>query len=373
MKTLVVCLDGTDQYKTQKAPRHPTNIARMFDALGGQAAEAGYGSWETTNGDVAGKYLPGVGTQEGSLQVLGDLFGDGLPELIVRGYTFLSRAWAPGDRLVISGFSRGATAARALAGMVVARGLLRQQDLYDADDKEAAYEHGIAAWYLHRHAVLPADLLRREALKARLERMGRRLPDLGPGDFTAAPEIEAVAVFDTVSSLGVPHFADHKVHFDFEIIDRALSPKVKRGFHALAADETREIFSPTYWDARDGVEQVIFAGCHSNVGGGFPDIALSDIALGWMLDKLAEVGVPTDRALIDPAVNGRFDGLIQDDARGWPMFGLFCQPRRFPLDAKPHRSLIDRWNLDPDRIRPHRQPSHYQAAGVYIGDRPLHP
>ena len=59
-----------------------------------------------------------------------------------------------------------------------------------------------------------------------------------------------MAVFDTVSSLGVPHLGPQGVRFDFEIIDTALSPKVRLGFRALAADETRDVFSPTFWDAR---------------------------------------------------------------------------------------------------------------------------
>ena len=125
MKTLVVCLDGTNQTKTQN---HPTNIARIFDSLGGNPVDAGHGSLETTvAGDrlAVGKYLSGVGTQgDLALKVLGNLFGDGIAEPIVRGYTFLSRNYAPGDVIVITGFSRGATAGRALAGFAVGQGLL---------------------------------------------------------------------------------------------------------------------------------------------------------------------------------------------------------------------------------------------------------
>ena len=35
------------------------------------------------------------------------------------------------------------------------------------------------------------------------------------------------------------------------------------------------------------LEQVWFPGCHSNVGGGYPDCGLSDIAFLWMVDKAA--------------------------------------------------------------------------------------
>ena len=166
MQTLLVCLGGTVQIKTQGKPKSPTNIARLFDAIGGTATDADYGSYETSNQEVDGKYLPGVGTQEaGNLKILGDLFGDGLPELIVRGYTYLSRRWRPQDRIVLSGFSRGATAARALAGLISDLGLL-DPTKYDPGDKQSAYERAIAAWYMHRKGVLAADAVRRKISSA---------------------------------------------------------------------------------------------------------------------------------------------------------------------------------------------------------------
>src|SRR5271167_3863719 len=112
----VVCLDGTNQVKIQA---YPTNIARIFDSLGGIAADAGNGSFETTVAGpsvITGKYLPGVGTQgDPVLKILGNAFGDGIAEPIVRGYTYLSRNYNAGDEIIITGFSRGATAARAIA------------------------------------------------------------------------------------------------------------------------------------------------------------------------------------------------------------------------------------------------------------------
>jgi uncharacterized protein (DUF2235 family) len=141
----VVCLDGTNQVKIQA---YPTNIARIFDSLGGVAADAGNGSFETTVAGppvVTGKYLPGVGTQgDPVLKILGNAFGDGIAEPIVRGYTFLSRNYDAGDEIIVTGFSRGATAARALAGLVAAQGLLNNTR-YDSNDKTTAYLRAVAA------------------------------------------------------------------------------------------------------------------------------------------------------------------------------------------------------------------------------------
>jgi uncharacterized protein (DUF2235 family) len=150
LATIVVCLDGTNQVKLHA---NPTNIARIFDSLGGVAVDAGNGSFETMRaGPPAsnGKYLPGVGSQgDPVLRLLGNAFGDGITEPIVRGYTFLSRNHTTGDKIFISGFSRGAAAARALAGLVATQGLL-DKTKYDVNDKTGAYLRAIAAWYAYR-------------------------------------------------------------------------------------------------------------------------------------------------------------------------------------------------------------------------------
>ena len=76
--------------------------------------------------------------------------------------------------------------------------------------------------------------------------------------------------------------------------DTQLSPLVDVGLHALAIDEPRGPFAPTFWTIDKGaalpegqiVEQVWFPGSHANVGGGIKDSALSDIALLWMAERM---------------------------------------------------------------------------------------
>ena len=62
----------------------------------------------------------------------------------------------------------------------------------------------------------------------------------------------------------------------------------------MAIDEERRAFPATAWvttDEKDrpGVEQVWFAGAHSNVGGGYKESGLSDMALLWMISRVAEL------------------------------------------------------------------------------------
>lgn len=362
MATHVICLDGTNQTKNQPCP---TNIARIFDALGGVPADAGNGSCETTVGNpstVTGKYLPGVGAVGSApLRVLGNLFGDGIAEPIIRGYTYISRSWQAGDGIIIVGFSRGATAARALAGFVVAQGLLKPTK-YDVTDKDGAYKRAIAAWYRYRKGK--ADL----ANQARLifiRKIAGQLPSLSAADFTAAPTIACVGVFDTVSSLGVPHLDwNGDTKFDFSICDTDLNPKVQHGFHALAADEARELFTPTFWAARNGVTQQIFPGGHSDVGGGYAQHGLSDCALEWMLAQLNGVCNIFDQGRIAHGLNPNSADLAHDDSRVFPFILTPARARSFPRVAIPSQSLKDRFKV-PSEILPGTDRVPYAPRGTY--------
>lgn len=369
MTVLVVCLDGTDQVKDQA---YPTNIARIFDTLGGDAADAGNGSFETTVAGprpLAGKYLPGVGTQaDPVLKVLGSAFGDGIAEPIVRGYTYLSRNYSPGDEVVLTGFSRGATAARALAGLIAAQGLLNSSR-YDPSDKTGAYLRGVAAWYAYR-APRP-DLADQARLQVIGGTVGQPVPTLGPADYTAPPSITAVGVFDTVSSLGLPTLNwSGQVLFDFSIVDTVLSDKVQNGFHALSADESRDLFTPTFWTPRVGVEQQVFPGCHSDVGGGFANRGLSDGALEWMLAQFRSVGLACDDTLLDPPLAPNPLDLAEDDGAKLPFSLTPHSPRVFPDSAIASASLAARWGK-PAQMLPSATPAPYRSVGSYGDGRLL--
>jgi uncharacterized protein (DUF2235 family) len=363
MATHVVCLDGTNQTKPQS---YPTNIAHLFDALGGNPQPAGNDSWETSLEHpvaVTGKYLPGVGAV-GSLplRLLGNLFGDGIAEPIIRGYTYLSRVWSPGDGVVIAGFSRGATAARALAGFIVTKGLL-DRSKYAPAFKDAAYTRGISAWYDYRRGR--PDL----ANQGRLELFNSILgepPSLGNGDFTPPLTVAAVGVFDSVSSLGLPHIDwNGDAVFDFTICDTTLNPRVENGFHALAADETRELFTPTFWAGRPGtVLQEIFAGGHSNVGGGCSERGLSDCALDWMLTRLNTVSAVFQRQLLGQAFQPNVLDVARDSGRIFPFNATPIRARAFPKEAVASSALKDRFN-NPAETLPGTAKSRYSPVGKY--------
>jgi uncharacterized protein (DUF2235 family) len=369
MTTLIVCLDGTNQVKQQA---HPTNIARIFDSLGGVASDAGNGSCESV---VAGpqamtaKYLPGVGTQgDPVLKVLGNAFGDGIAEPIIRGYTFLSRNFDAGDQIFIIGFSRGATAARALAGLVAAQGLLNKTQ-YDPSNKTSSYLRAVAAWYAYR--APNADLADQARLALIGGTIGQPVPALQPNDYTLPPTVRAVGVFDTVSSLGLPSLGPSGApQFDFSIVDTNLSADIQSGFHALAADETRDLFSPTFWADRKGVVQQAFPGCHSDVGGGFPNRGLSDGALAWMLNQLGSVGLLYDATLLNPPLQPDHLGVAQDDGATFPFVLTPRSARGFPICVTASAPLVARLN-QPTEMLPSLIPTPYSPRGTYADGQPL--
>ncbi|GLC25690.1 DUF2235 domain-containing protein [Roseisolibacter agri] len=292
MKRLVVCTDGT--WNSRDAAKEDgsglTNVAKFEKAVAKQDAQ---GVLQHTF------YHAGVGVGPWYEKALGGAFGVGLSRNVQACYSWLVALYEPGDQLFLFGFSRGAYTARSLAGLIRNCGLLKRE---------------------HKDRVEEAYKLYRD-----------RKPDAHPNSDAAvafrdkyahAPRIHCIGVWDTVGSLGVPTsgpvgwFTRRQYGFH----DVTLSARVDHAFHALAIDERRKPFAPTLWEVPDSditpdrtqrVEQMWFAGVHSNVGGGYPDSGLSDHALHWMLDRAQSAGLALDPAVV-AALKLRDDGQLYD-------------------------------------------------------------
>lgn len=350
-KNIVFCADGTwnglgqgDADAEDLQPK-ATNVLRLFAVLAGTVTPESLRKQDeqekaATGADGAvtqvAKYLHGVGDSQNAIRkLLGGVFGEGFIERIVRGYTFLSRNYLPGDRIYLAGFSRGAYTVRALGGMVAAMGLLPPDSMRADDgsyDADRAYALGVFVWSAYRraagkHSTLLGYL---EEFKSQRIDTAQLVKDVG---------IEAIGVWDTVGSLGVPIYdpADAKKVDVFEFADRALSSKVRSGFHAVAIDEQRGDFVPTLWDARDGIEQRWFSGAHSDVGGGYPTQDLSAFSLDWMIGHLRASGVLFS-AEYRPAAVGEF-GPVHTPYQDPPFDLLPHGPRQFPQDGLCHPSV----------------------------------
>jgi uncharacterized protein (DUF2235 family) len=367
-KTIVFCADGTWNGPSEQTGVSAvdqaddsgeltgdklTNVVKLYSRLAGiptpetkDLQDEQEKSFDGPTRQVA-KYLHGVGDSSNSImRVLGGMFGVGVIARIVRGYTFISRQYETGDEIHITGFSRGAYTARALAGMIARVGLL-DTSRYDVNDKEEAYKRGAAAWYLSKGVTLTGSSrlvgLANEALIFFETLAGKH--DLTTRDLIPNVPIKAIGVWDTVGSMGVPlYLRDERIDI-FRFTDTSLSDKVECGFHAMAIDEQRADFPVTKWDRRNGVEQTWFVGAHADVGGGYAltESFLSDVTLEWMLTKLSGVGVQFGGSNAGSQLDKY---LTQPIHTPWlnPPFDLLEKSSRQPhIEDTFHTTVVQRW------------------------------
>ena len=294
-KNIVVCLDGTGN--TVKASRN-TNVLRAFDLL------------DFSDGDrQVAYYDPGVGTFSALgawtpigrrvTRLAGLAFGTGLRHNLGEAYLFLVRTWQPGDRLFFFGFSRGAHAVRALAGLVDTIGMLHPHE-------ENLVPYAISAYARNWDRRAPAagtsgtqqEDLREKFRESFARRRGTAEPHPVP--------VEYLGLWDTVEASG--HLVPGRGQLGWPGV-RTL-PNVAAVRHAMAIDERRWPYRVVRLEAPPPApsprvrEEVWFPGVHSDVGGTFagPDGAvepvprLSDITLKWVVDGARQRGLAVDPA-----------------------------------------------------------------------------
>ena len=300
-KNIIFCADGTcngpGEADDVLLPAD-TNVFKLYAQLcSTPSVDPNADEQESSQSDAAGnivqsaRYIYGVGANTNPIGTLfGGAIGGGLAARIVRGYTYLSRVYDPGDNIFLVGFSRGAYTVRALAGLVLFSGLM-DRTTYDPADQTAAYTLGAGAWYRYQHTVAVNG-----GWLGDFDKFIAGLPDIfstPPAKYVQIPAIQAIGVWDTVGS----YLLDAAASDDGDRIDllplanTKLSTDVQRGFQAISLDERRNVFTPIPWNAATNVVQAFFPGGHCDVGGGYAETGLSDIALNWMLAKLKGQGL----------------------------------------------------------------------------------
>ncbi len=288
MKRLVVCCDGTWNKPDNDTI---TNVEKMARTVQSDPSATG-GAYQLVY------YVSGVGAGSYAAdRILGGAFGFGLFHNVIACYRFLAQNFEPGDEIFIVGFSRGAYTARSVAGMVGRVGLLTKVALVE--------ERLPAAVHMYQQTDLPQGAFGSSVDEFR-------------HDHCHPAKVSFLGVFDTVGALGVPGFMRHAPRFH----DVQLSGQVLRARHALALDETRQKFAPTFWEAPeepdgaptedDRVKQVWFEGAHSDVGGGYRETGLSDTALLWMAREAHQAGLVFDVPLLTHYVNSGSDPIRHD-------------------------------------------------------------
>lgn len=263
-KRIIFCCDGTWQ-----TPRNGTNVNRLYTAL------------RQTSDQIA-FYDSGVGTDGGAFErLMGGAIGAGLLDKITQSYTQIAHVYEAGDEVYLFGFSRGAFTARSLAGFIAACGLPTGH--FDDSCVQKAFS-------AYRDPVNRTQIL-------------AGLSGCGLGDAT----VRMIGVWDTVGALGIPALLGGFDEKQFGFLDTTLHPCIQNAFQALAIDEHRRQFPATLWTSAptpgQTLEQVWFAGCHGDVGGGTEmgggvddQTRLCDITLAWMLSKAQALGLVFDPA-----------------------------------------------------------------------------
>lgn len=300
-RNIALFIDGT---WNEPSPNEATNVRKLFErcvfSSSGTSPQVTY-------------YLPGVGTDikqsvpglpvglfgpelasradlSGEMpyvltvarSLIGGGFGLGTKARIKEAYAYLCTQFVRrrGDKVFLFGFSRGAFAARSLAGFVSRVGTLLASKLHLVEAAYAVYEDGVDA----------EDTL----LSAFLERFASAKMIRSIEDDEALP-IHFLGVWDTVGALGLPwrlrkFTARHTEHHQVDV-----PPTVMYARHALALHELRSLFAPLVWTRgrHPQLEQVWFPGAHADVGGGYdPSVSgLADIALRWMAEEASGHGL----------------------------------------------------------------------------------
>ena len=299
-KSLIVFCDGTWNKADQKSLDNrpcPTNVAKLFEATA---------DTDSFGGSQIVHYIPGVGTRFWE-RLRGGGFGYGISDNIKSGYKFICSNYTPGDRIYLFGFSRGAYTARSLAGLINNLGILRRTNFDQIDFAYDKYRDKTPEW-------APDGS---ETIKFRTDYTwfdSARKVSLGTVTF--------LGVWDTVGALGAPYGAltswivDKLFKCSYHNVD--LNVSIDSAGHALARHEHRWPFRPSHLGSLvpgqnpANFEEKWFDGAHSDVGGGYPETGLSDVALQWMADSARKrgMGILDFSRLPDPNLNWTFDPKV---------------------------------------------------------------
>jgi uncharacterized protein (DUF2235 family) len=268
-RRLVLCIDGTWNSRAEEARFfcYPTNVQRISELL-------------VNDGEQQRVfYLRGCGTGNLVDRFIGGVWGAGIQGRIRDGYRLLCENYREGDQIALIGFSRGAFAVRQITGIMALIGLLRSDRLHLFDQ---AISLSMRPFAHHRSVNF-----RRERYLFAEKHCHLLVP------------VRFVGAFDTVVRYG-PFLAllrivlGRAIRRHIGLRDHKAPWFIIRIAHALALDECRIAFPPWRYeqpeDGRQQVEEMWFAGSHSDVGGGYADSRAAEFSLRWIAESARDAG-----------------------------------------------------------------------------------
>jgi hypothetical protein len=220
------------------------------------------------------------------------------------------------------------------------------------------------------------------------------------GVWYAIAHVQYAIGLEGYSFLQTLHFTAPKMEF----YDKHLDNAVWYARHAMSVDENRADFARVEWGSSknkgpprpdsypDWLDQIWFAGVHSDIGGGYAEneSRLSDITLEWMVHAAENLpdattpdgnGIKVDRKYLQLYPDARGP---QHDAREpgylWGRFKWTKGLRKIDPNAILHSSVYERFAADkvqhfyeikpyrPENLATHQSLSKYYAANPQAGD-----
>ncbi|QDW41578.1 DUF2235 domain-containing protein [Bradyrhizobium sp. KBS0727] len=369
MKNIIILCDGTGNEISENI----SNVLKFYRCLR---------KTDKTSPRQMVFYDPGVGTlarpnpwrklAQDFTAILGLATGYGLDDKVLQSYLFLVRHYEPGDQIYLFGFSRGAYTVRVLAGLIHKVGLISPEQSNLAGSGLTAYKQ-LSSGGQNELAQLTDAGDADGPLAASKDDQAAQFARITSATW---PLIRFVGVWDTVASVIVPR-PDRLYWPSLEELAYTLhNPSVQTFRQAISIDERRCMFRLKKWDdpqifkhnrfndahaEPQDIRQVWFAGVHSDIGGGYPEVesGLSKYPLLWMIAEAEKCGLTVNPRTVNQLAWG-----IQRKSSPFS----YVAP---DTNATLHQSLHGAWWLLeflPKRASYQEWPDRQTHFGFYIPD-----
>ncbi|KAI0778260.1 hypothetical protein BD413DRAFT_465094 [Trametes elegans] len=302
-KRIIVCCDGTWQDGIVVNQRWKyTNVLRLARAINHVDDRVQPPVHQIVF------YQSGIGTEDIFDRIVNVHDTLNAANKVDEAYAFIAHNYRPGDeaRLLPRAFPHSYTA-RMVAMFIGAIGVLDRKDMDHFGSIFIAYQKRGKAENPDELRELNEQL----AYWTRPDAPGKRRAEEGSGRFSVkqvyypswtschpADRYRLIGVFETVGSVGMPEeltSGNEKMKNLFGFPDKRLGHHVERAYQALGLNEYRADFDCAKFEQTEEgrqkgqlLKQCWFIGSHADIGGGYEEHDLSDIALNWMIANVGD-------------------------------------------------------------------------------------
>ncbi len=266
--------------------------------------------------DLLSFYTVGVGAGPDAKRA-GQFLGVGMSEDVQNAYQFICQNYSKtkNDRIHLFGFSRGAYTCKVITNLIYTAGILDLDNIRD-ERLQRKLIRKLYKTYLSKKTAGQ----RKVDINLVIAKWEDRLDIKIKRRFNV--DIETLNLFDTVEALGAPDNSFNPCCPNKNHLEQFCN--VKKVNHAVSIDDNRaRIFTPILASCScisdcknraldDFVNEVWFAGAHSDVGGGYKtekgemDDDLAHIPLKWMMNNLSDYNLfKNDLELNSHHMNGK--------------------------------------------------------------------